>query len=802
MATKILEFLLGIDRIHLGEGGRIVLTFLAGWPGWVVFLALLAAACYVVFIYLKDGRDAPPWPRGFLMFLRFAVIALAVLMVQEPALKLERNEVIRSSVAVLVDRSASMTIADTVKDEERKIVDEALRRGTVAPEKPGQPTRYDLAQAALKLDQAAALKRLAAEQRIYLYGFDESLKLVGRIDNPEMVGPVLAELADKAPEGKRTMPTRSLEMVLEQLAGQTLTGVLLVSDGRSTVPGDTKKIEELARTRDIPFFTLGLGSTELPKDVELRRATAERRAFVNEDFPVTVELSNTGFAGSTVKLHLVVKGHPDLNVTQDVKLLEAGRKQTVEIRFKPPAAGSYELQVQAEPLPGEFDPKNNTSVPLPVNVLDRKLKVLLVEDLPRWEYKYLSTALYRDPTVQVSLVLNSADTQFVPEGTLPIRAFPPTRDQLFAYDVLIIGDVDRRMFSSEQLAWINEFVRVKGGGLILIAGDRFFNPNSYVGTPLEALVPVEVQEEQVTGTVAESFTPAITVEGSVSPILRFEKDYEENRQAWKNLPGFYWFYRAKGIKPGAQTLLEHPEEKSQYADTKYPLLVLQRVGAGQVFFSATDETWRWRFYTGRKYFNNFWLQLIRHLALPQEPASIETESLRYTLGERAKIQLRVADPESVKDLAKVKVTVKYEPDETLKEKGREEQITLERANPRLALFEGEYVPERPGKYTLTSEVPTNKAKITAAGDFQVAASREEFLVPTRDADYLAKVAAFNGGSEVGLLDIGKFAGLLRNKSRVVPNDLTDEIWDSPLALGLFILLIGTEWILRKKYRML
>jgi hypothetical protein len=245
-------------------------------------------------------------------------------------------------------------------------------------------------------------------------------------------------------------------------------------------------------------------------------------------------------------------------------------------------------------------------------------------------------------------------------------------------------------------------------------------------------------------------------------------------------------------------LLVHPTDKSTYNNEKIPLMVLQRVGAGQVFFSAADETWRWRWYTGRKYLNAFWIQLVRHMALPQERATIETSSARYTLGEKAKMQLRVADPASVgADLTRVKAKVKLEG-----EGGREDTITLERTNPRLAVFEGEYVPEGAGKYTVTSELATTKEPVTAKTSFVVAPSREEFLVPTRDEDYLVKIAALGGGKSLGLLDFNKQAGQMKNKSRTVPNDLTDEIWDSPLAMGLFIVMIVAEWVLRKRYRML
>ncbi|MBN2584653.1 MAG: hypothetical protein JXL80_16440 [Planctomycetes bacterium] len=810
--TRLLQWFLGIDRIRLGEGGRVVFDFLSAWPGWAVFLAVVITAVYVWSIYRRENPATPPVARGLLMLLRCSLILLALGMIFEPALRLERDDQIRSTVAVMVDRSASMTVADwqtfeqeTKLDVEVPTVAEMLRRGGVAPARDGEPTRFELARAALALDVSEpgavgnALKRLAAEQRIYLYVFDEAPQLVKRIDSADDVEAALSELAAVTPNGKRTMIPQSVEKVLEQLSGQTLTGLVLVTDGRDTVSADTRKIEETLG--DVPLVCVGLGSVTAPNDAELLRATAERRAFVNEELPVRVELRNTGYEGRGSELELTVTGHPEMTVTKAVTFGPESVAQTVEMHLKPQEAGTFTLQVTLKPTNGESDRENNASLPIEIDVLDRKLKVLIVEDLPRWEYQYLKNALYRDPTVLTSILLKSADVHFAPEGDLPIGAFPESRDKLFEYDVIVLGDVDCRTFSAEQLGWIDEFVRVKGGGLVMIAGNRGYNPNSYVGSPIEALLPVETSDEQLIGQVGNEFRPERTIEGSVSPILRFEKDMDENRKTWEDLPGFYWYYRARGVKPGTQVLLEHPDQTSPYTGDKLPIMVLQRVGAGQVFFSCSDETWRWRWYTGRRYFNNFWLQLVRYLALPQQRAVIETENLRYTLGEKAKIQLRVTDPSSVgPQVQRVAATVRWQ---TPEQAPAEQQVVLGRTSPALAFFEGEFTPEVTGKFVMAAEVSTGKDTVRAEGDFLVTPSREEFRQPTRDAALLAKLSGLNGrGQVLAPHQTDRLPDLILAQTRTVDNDLVDEIWDSPGLLIVFVLLITLEWVLRKRHRML
>lgn len=202
--------------------------------------------------------------------------------------------------------------------------------------------------------------------------------------------------------------------------------------------------------------------------------------------------------------------------------------------------------------------------------------------------------------------------------------------------------------------------------------------------------------------------------------------------------------------------------------------------------------------------------------MPQQQISIESESSRYSLGETAKLRLSVADPKSLPDDL-VKVTAKITV-EVPGEKERQEERTLVRTDPKGGMFEGEFTPSRTGKHLLSCEVMSKAGPLAAKSDFAVTTSQEEFLVTTRDEDYLKKLASDTGGRYFTLdaedktatgkdrvmnaLSLVRIADTIRNDKKTVPNDLTDEVWDSPLALLLFLGIISTEWMLRKRHRML
>ncbi len=73
-------------------------------------------------------------------------------------------------------------------------------------------------------------------------------------------------------------------------------------------------------------------------------------------------------------------------------------------------------------------------------------------------------------------------------GACPRADFPARRDQLFAYDALVIANVEADALTRAQLAMAADFVSERGGGL-LVMGGRSFAQRGLSGTPLEEALP-------------------------------------------------------------------------------------------------------------------------------------------------------------------------------------------------------------------------------------------------------------------------------------------------------------------------
>ncbi len=238
--------------------------------------------------------------------------------------------------------------------------------------------------------------------------------------------------------------------------------------------------------------------------------------FIDDLVRFQAKLNARGFAGEevTVRLreHPVGTNDPSGGIeiaSVRVKAPADGQPARVEVGHRPRKTGEVVYTLEVDPKPRELVPTNNR-LERTVNVRKEKLKVLLVDSEPRYEYRYLKNYLEREDTIDLSVVLMSSDPEYSDQDRSALATFPTGKDDLFGYDVVLIGDADPSFLSSSQMQNLAEFVTEKGGGILFIAGEGF-NPLAYRGSPLEVLLPIELGEAR---------NPAATRHGPRAPFAR------------------------------------------------------------------------------------------------------------------------------------------------------------------------------------------------------------------------------------------------------------------------------------------
>ena len=781
---RIIEFILGLDRDVLGQKGEFSLTFDPVWPlaQWIPtylwnMLLIGAAIALVAYVYRRESGG-----RRFRIFtgtLRLVLVLLVLGVLNRPILSLTQTRTEPSVLAVLIDDSLSMQVSDAAVGASEKPISrlDAIKR---------------------LLGDRRLVERLASLHQVRLYHFSGSALPLASIDSPEAVPAAQQQIAELKPTGNSTRVLGSIQQISQQLQGQRLSGVVVLSDGREmpAIPVDTAVLHAMG----VRVYPICIGSESRIRNLAIESVSVQDVAFKGDLVNVKARVSITG-ADKSERIWVQLK-RADGSALTGADGREVNTTVTpdhdgiydVELVFKADKPGVQDLVIDAGGLPGEITMDDNSRA-LQVSVLDAQVNVLYVEGYPRWEYRYLKTQLMRDKSMQLSVLLTSADPGYAQEGSAPIRFFPQTMDQLMKYDVVLFGDVDPRQFTDVQLNLVRDFVMSKGGGFGMISGPRY-SPHAWRGTSIDTILPVDISNAKEDDSPVDPFRPALTPEGQASSLFRFFADRGVNdRYIREQLPPLYWFARGVTPRPAvSEVYAEHPTLTG--ADgRRAPLLVVGRPGAGRALFSAIDDSWRWRYYTGESIFDTYWVQQIRYLARGRKVGQrrLAFTSVRpvYEAGEQTELELRVIDDQLGTQLPDALGVEVVDSDGKLVAHDKLQRQPTRKDVYRLLLPLSDV-----GRYT--AKLPSVAPGVEPMqAPFDVIVPRLELSDPRPARSVLSQYAGQTDGS---MIEYDKAASQLLaipSAARMVPVEATWPLWSSPLLLALFVALLTAEWIARK-----
>jgi hypothetical protein len=793
---------MGVKPPQAGEAIVPQIRFEQPWGQGTLLLLVLACGALIIWLYRREGA-APTWYKMLLAGLRISLVLVAAFMMSEAVLSVERTGL--PYMIVMADDSASGGVVDQYSDPKARRAAEDLAKAAGKSE----PNRLAIAQGWLARDNSAMLRTLQKQHKVKLYLVSSTARPLAEVDQPEQIETALADLLKARPTGDQTRLGDGVRQVLTELRGVPPTAILLLTDGQTTDGEGLAPAAELARRKGVPLYTIGLGDPEPARDLELTDLVVDDVVFVDDLVRFEAKLLSQGFAGQPIQVSLkqLPTGSKNPKLGKVIESLQVqgppdGQPRRIELRHRPKETGDITFVLEVETKPRELQVENNRIVRT-INVRQEKLKVLLVDGDPRYEYRYVKNLLERDPTIDLKVVLQSADPEYSEQEKFALPTMPTAKDGpegLNRFDVVILGDADPAFLSATQMQNLVEFVTQKGGGLLFVAGENF-NPLRYKGSVLEPLLPIQLAEARnpsASGTPTPGFKPALTAEGRNHPIFRFGDDEASNQRIWQRLPDLYWVLEAPRKAPAAFVLAEHPQLNG--SDGKLPVILYKFVGSGKVMLNAVDDTWRWRFRVGDNGpFGRFWIQTIRFLArsklLGQKQAEITTDRRRYARGQPVQIQVRFTNPGVTPKSGEVAVQVDQ------KGKGtRRLSLKAARGSPNIfeaalpGLIEGEYDVRLLPPPTLPGGMPTANFRIDPpAGEFE----RVQMNEPE-----LRRAAEASSGKFYTPVTL---SGLLKDlpPPQKVPLDTDPPIplWNTWPLLALFLGILTAEWVLRKRKQM-
>ena len=785
-----LQRLLGVEATNPGEGISWSLDSSWTWAPWVTLLFAVFAVVWVLYFYARESAVASRGYRALLVAMRLGLILLVTLMIAELMVSLRRTGL--PTVVVLVDESASMGTIDRYDDAAlAKLIDRRLSEATYA-----EHTRLNLAKTLLVGGKTPLLSGIDRQYKLRAYAVAGTARPLGTD-----LAAITTAVKKLEPNGETTRLGAAVRSVLADLRGTPPAALILLTDGVTTEGETLVEAAHFARRKGVPMFTVGLGSERPQRDLEITDLLVDEVVFVDDIVNFELKLTGTGYAGRTVDIVLREKDHPAVLARLKVTLGKDGQPQRLQLPYRPTQVGEFEYVVEVEPATDEAQTDNNRQQRL-VSVRKEQIRVLLAQAYPSNEFRYLKHMLERDGTIQLSTVLQDADVEYAELDKSALRVFPVRREELFSYDVVLFGDVNPALLSTNALANLAAFVEEKGGGIAMFCGP-LFTPSAYRNTPLEPLFPFELSSAAApaTGqTITQGFTVEPTDLGLMSPQMQLGDSLAETSRIWHNLPPMYWLLETPNLKPAARVLAEHPTRLGPDG-RKLPVFMMQYYGAGKVLCHATDDTWRWRFRVGDVFFARYWVQAIRYLSRSKllgkdRSAELVAERREYRRGDTVRLRARFVDERMAPaDDDGVAVVVEREGHQT-------QTIKLERNATNRGIFEGSLSGVLDGKYHAWIATPALEGKAPAT-DFLVTVPPGELERLEMDAAELKQAADETRGQFYNVKQAEHLIDDLPPGRRVPIESLPPEVlWNRWWVLATFLGLAVGEWVLRKRKGML
>lgn len=575
---------------------------------------------------------------------------------------------------------------------------------------------------------------------------------------------------------------------------------------QNTVPDPT---EFAATLTNLPIYTVPIGNPQRLRDVHLIALEAPPIAMRNDDIVIQAHVQAHRCEGDRCVVELIE--NTEVVDFREVVFDSDFVSRTVRFDRRVPEVGEQKFQISVTPIEGEATTENNFDE-VDVNVTRNDIKVLLADEMPRWEFRYLAQLFRRDPKVDHDEML------FRPRVIATGRReesgqFPITESDWDQYDVVILGDLSPDRLPAQSQEALTRYLRRRGGTVVIIAGTRGM-PESFVDSPLESILPVRKTQQPVD---VDDYAFQITEAGSSHVALMVGQTQQATRDAWNFVNRFAPLHEVSrwrtplatatnliSVVPRNRTPMLEAEALDVSEET---FLCWQSVGRGRVVYLSGPDTYRLRFLRGDQIHYRFWGQLLRwaiasDLSTGSQYVRVRVAKSRYETGETVRVETRLFDDEgeSIVDLESVGLRL----ESAIGDSTGDATAQMVRSDERPDVYVADLQGLAPGVYRATPIGPDVEPLIEKEVEqdvgvsFTVTADIPREMVDTRSDPILARQIATLTGAQVlppaSISEVLKLTDL----TPIVSETMTrTPIWAQWKYLWLVFGCLQTEWIVRK-----
>lgn len=578
----------------------------------------------------------------------------------------------------------------------------------------------------------------------------------------------------------------------ETLAKESnLRAAILISDGDWNLGQSPVSAAQRFLLRKIPIFTIPTGAPIRLPDLDLISVNAPTYGIVGENLqiPFSIRSSLNREVRTTIRLR-------DLNGRERTKAVTIPPNKTLHdsILWRLEKEGTSSLELSFPVASDELVPQNNLRA-FTVAGKPEKIRVLVVESLPRWEYRYLRNALSRDPGVELSCLLFHPQLG-MGDGPDYIAKFPEKIEDLAKYDVIFLGDigVTDNQLTKDQCELIRGLVENQAAGLVFLPGPKG-NQFSLLDTALADLIPVHLDASKKVGITDTNPSPLdLTTEGESSLLTMLGDTEEDNPIVWRSLPGFYWHAPIERAKAGTNVLAVHANRFSGNFG-RVPLIVTKTSGSGKILHMGIDSAWRWRRGVEDKYHYRFWGQVARWMSYQRNMAAGQRLRVYYTPerpspGDTVTLSANAFDKNGA-PLNDGKVLINL-----TSPQGSSRMIELTKDNNNWGSFSGRFIIDAPGAWKLSANIADDDSKPVVTTILAQTVDLEKTGQPALP-EVLQELSRISKGRMIQPAALESLIKEINALPEPRPLENRIPLWHHWITLTFIITLLALFWIFRK-----
>lgn len=550
--------------------------------------------------------------------------------------------------------------------------------------------------------------------------------------------------------------TRALKDVAADYESRKIAGVVLVSDGIYNAG-----ISPLYSTFKFPIHTIGVGDTTQRTDLAIKNVSFNKIAYEGNKFPIVAVLQARGFASSEVEIDLFHRGK-----IVERKVVKIQNEDFTQVEFQPAATaqGIQRYEVVISPKSNEWNVENNKATVF-VEVVAGKKKILAIASSPHPDVKVLRAVVDQNPNYEYTLYIPGVLEQ-------DISKLHQEADVIILHQLPDAKGLNRVLFQ--------QMLKTKAP-LFLVLGEQSDWPE-LIKTNSVFLEAPPRQYDDVTPSLNKAFT-LFTLPEEVATVFN-------------SFPPASVPFAKENINPSAVPLLF---QKVGSVVTDKPLLYIDNREERKMAVMMGEGMWRWRMHEYARYentdmFDEVMGKLIQYLVTNDERRRFRSYPVQQQFSDTELIQL---ESQVYNDIFEPVYGNTIEIELT-DESGSKNSFryTTSAGNTRYTLGT---LPQ--GVYTFRASTML-KEREEVRGEFLVVKQQLEMQNLTADFNLLRKLSAQTGGTFYKAEAFSELRNKLLEKE-VKASIHTEEKYDPLINLKwiffLLVVLISTEWILRKYY---